>query len=593
MTIELKNIAKSYKTQVIKKLSYKFESNKIYVIKGVSGCGKTTLLNIIGGIDTTFNGEIETDFENTKLLDETSYIFQNSLLLSNISILENLQLINNNFDKITTLCEQLNILDLIYKYPNQISGGERQRVAIARALLQSPKIILADEPTASLDEQNSINIAKTIAMLKSKNKIIIIATHEDYFDEFADEIIYLNYGLIEKIDKKTSLATRREFNIEPLTSNATKINPKFSVFKFIVKRHPKLLKFTSLCPLILVFIIIMLMSTLQNNFSDEYFRLIKSNYPMDAFPIHQFELERFEYKDDVKLYDFYTASENDINGYHLLNEKDSVFKIKNMIEYGRFPKTNYEILVSQDFISYYFHDNNYATHIDETITFKNTVFVISGIVADLNDDRVESNLSADVYYRHNVNSNSIFIPYDTIKKIGIKNDSIIKIGIYDGLSDSPQILESLKKSLENGSPNQYYSNIDDAQTTINIITTVFSVILIVCFVMFCIFMISIIQTELFYRKKELGFLQIFGLKKEWIVKTLLQEYLLKISTSFLISLVCYFAMIIIYALLTNEIIIFSFVYTTTIFVLLFTTYLTTAYSSIKKFLKKDIVSLIS
>ncbi|MGI6744943.1 MAG: ATP-binding cassette domain-containing protein [Acutalibacteraceae bacterium] len=590
MIIELKNISKSYNAQVIKNLSYTFESGKIYVIKGVSGSGKTTLLNIIGGIETDFDGEIITDFNNAKTFGSASYIFQNSLLLSNITVLENLLLIKNNSDEIFHLCKELNISELIQKYPEQLSGGERQRIAIVRALLLSPKILLADEPTASLDQENSVHIAETIAKLRSDDKIIIVATHEHYFDRFADEILYLQYGLIEKSDKLDPDIINAD-NSENKTSS--KSVPKFNYFKYSLRRNPKLLSFVSLCPLVLVFLIIMLVSTFQNNFSDEYFRSIKLGYPMDTVSIHQFELERFPYKDKVKLYDNYTASENSINAYYLLSEKDSVFKIKNMIAFGTFPATDHEVLASRDFVSCYFGDEDYKSHIGEKIVFKNVPFTISGILADFDNGEVESNLFTDIYYQRKIFENPVFIPYDTIKLIGEKQDTDIIMAVYDGLADNSEALEALKGALENGAPNQFYSNIENAQMTIDIITIIIYIILFICYIISCIFMVSIIQTELFYRKKELGFLQIFGLRKKQITKILFVEYLLKISVSFIIAIMCYVIAVLLYGVFAKNFIFFNLILILIIIAALFSVYLWTVYFSIRRFLKKSILSLIS
>ena len=196
MTVELKNISKSYASPVIKHLSYTFESGKIYVIKGVSGCGKTTLLNLIGGIDKDFDGEI---IGNDA---DVSYIFQSSLLISKISVKDNLLLIKNDPDKISELAKSFGIYELLSKTPDKLSGGERQRAAIVRALLNDPKILLADEPTASLDGTNSENIAAMIAGLRDSDRMIIIATHGHCFDKYADEIINLNYGVIERVKKQ-------------------------------------------------------------------------------------------------------------------------------------------------------------------------------------------------------------------------------------------------------------------------------------------------------------------------------------------------------------------------------------------------------
>ncbi len=204
MILSIKNIEKEYDRPVLKKISYTFTSGKIYVIKGVSGCGKSTLLNILGGIETVFSGEILLNGENLAkktdaLRNICGYIYQQSLLLSGITVRDNLLLIRNDKERVEAMCKELGLSMLLNKLPDELSGGERQRVAIVRALLNNPRILLADEPTASLDDCNSMKIAETIANLRSENRIIIVATHEHCFDELADEIINLRYGVMDDI----------------------------------------------------------------------------------------------------------------------------------------------------------------------------------------------------------------------------------------------------------------------------------------------------------------------------------------------------------------------------------------------------------
>jgi len=195
MKIILKKINKSYDRVVLKDVSYVFESGKLYVIKGVSGCGKSTLLNIIGGLEKEYDGEVGIEEGKVK----TGYIFQYSMLLSGLTVMENLLLIKKGKEQILSLAKLFDIENLLNKFPETLSGGERQRVAVIRTLLINPNMLLADEPTASLDEANSQLISDTIAGLKDRDIVIIVATHEHYFDKYADEIIDLNYGSIKKV----------------------------------------------------------------------------------------------------------------------------------------------------------------------------------------------------------------------------------------------------------------------------------------------------------------------------------------------------------------------------------------------------------
>ena len=196
MEIQLKNLSKTYEKTVLDGLNYTFESGKLYVIKGVSGCGKTTLFNVIGGIDPEYEGEVIMPKKC-----RTAYIFQQSLLLSSLTVRENLLLIHPNQKKVESLSKALGIHDLLDRLPESLSGGERQRAAIVRALLTGPNILLADEPTASLDGKNAEAVTRMIAGLRTEERVILVATHDAYFDPYADEIIELDYGTLGAITK--------------------------------------------------------------------------------------------------------------------------------------------------------------------------------------------------------------------------------------------------------------------------------------------------------------------------------------------------------------------------------------------------------
>ncbi len=127
MKVTVKNIEKKYDKPVLKSISHSFEGGRLYVIKGVSGCGKTTFLNILGGIDGVYDGEILIDDRKCKSVDElrniTGYVFQNSLLLSGMSVMDNLLLICNNRERVTKLCKEFGVESLTDKYPQELSGG--------------------------------------------------------------------------------------------------------------------------------------------------------------------------------------------------------------------------------------------------------------------------------------------------------------------------------------------------------------------------------------------------------------------------------------------------------------------------------------
>ena len=222
--IQIKNLSKNYnsKTRVLKNLSFNFKSGKTYALTGPSGSGKSTLLNLISLIDKPSSGSIKIDNTNINFSSNNTndkirsnkigIVYQDKNLLSDFTILENVYLarlaINGNKNKALHeakyLLEKVGLVKRINHFPSQISGGEAQRVAISRAIINSPKIILADEPTGSLDTKNAKLIFKLLLQHKINNRTIIFATHNRYFANMADCKIELIDGKMKIINGRIS-----------------------------------------------------------------------------------------------------------------------------------------------------------------------------------------------------------------------------------------------------------------------------------------------------------------------------------------------------------------------------------------------------
>ena len=215
--IRIFNVSKYYKNKKIKifnKINFVFKKNKIYSLIGPSGSGKSTLLNLLSLIDAPSSGSIfinknkisfNQKIKNDNIrADKIGIIYQENNLLKDFTALENvflarLALNNNELNAINDAKKVLRTLGLnkrINHFPSELSGGETQRVAIARALINQPKILLADEPTGSLDKKNAKQIFKLLLKLKNKNRVIIFATHNMYFANMADCKLQLNNGKI-------------------------------------------------------------------------------------------------------------------------------------------------------------------------------------------------------------------------------------------------------------------------------------------------------------------------------------------------------------------------------------------------------------
>ena len=196
--LELKNISKSYLSkvgnfQVIKKLNLSVDHNQNIFLFGPSGCGKSTLLNLISGLDSSDSGEIYFDGKLVKnhfdlLKDDIGIIFQDHYLISELNIFDNIKLKSNDIRKIEKILSYFNLSQFKFKYPNQLSNGQKQRVCVARSLVNSPKLLIADEPTSYLDKENA-NLVINLILNSSKkfNLSTIIASHDISFRPLFDK----------------------------------------------------------------------------------------------------------------------------------------------------------------------------------------------------------------------------------------------------------------------------------------------------------------------------------------------------------------------------------------------------------------------
>ena len=193
---------------------------KITAIYGPSGCGKTSLLSIISGLDSQYQGNLYFKNQNMRDFSERDltyfrkahigFVFQNFNLISHQSVLENVKMplyVKNMTDKeMAEIAERelsrLGIGDFIKKNVNQLSGGRKQRVAIARALVNNPEMIVADEPTGSLDSQSQENVLDIFKELAEAGKTVIIVTHNPEVADYADVVIKMKDGeVVETIEK--------------------------------------------------------------------------------------------------------------------------------------------------------------------------------------------------------------------------------------------------------------------------------------------------------------------------------------------------------------------------------------------------------
>lgn len=221
--IEFKDVCKKYEMgevtiNALDKVNFEIEKGELVVIVGPSGAGKTTALNLLGGMDNVTSGSIKiddediTEFKGKKLIkyrrEDIGFVFQFYNLVGNLTALENVELateICKHSLKPKSILKSVGLDKRLNNFPSQLSGGEQQRVAIARAIAKDPKLLLCDEPTGALDYNTGKQILKLLQDTARNNKMtVIIITHNSAIAPMADKIIYFKNGTVEniKINKK-------------------------------------------------------------------------------------------------------------------------------------------------------------------------------------------------------------------------------------------------------------------------------------------------------------------------------------------------------------------------------------------------------
>ncbi|WP_415291125.1 ABC transporter ATP-binding protein [Candidatus Pelagibacter sp. Uisw_136] len=222
--ISLKNISKSFsnnrKINVLKKINYSFIKGKIYSLVGPSGSGKSTLLNVLSMIDKPTTGSLligntPVNFNDNSKNDKVrsskiGIIYQQNNLLPDFTALENVYLAGlaltndkmNSINRAKKIIKTMGLSSRESHFPSELSGGEMQRIAMARALINEPEIILADEPTGSLDHTTAKEVFNVLYKLKNKSRLIIYATHNRFFANMADCKLEMIDGNIRTINAR-------------------------------------------------------------------------------------------------------------------------------------------------------------------------------------------------------------------------------------------------------------------------------------------------------------------------------------------------------------------------------------------------------
>ena len=215
--ITIKDLEKIYRTEEVEtvalnKMELEVREHEFVAIMGPSGCGKSTLLNILGMLDEPtsgsfiFNGIEVAKFNENKRSDlrkaNIGFVFQSFNLIDELTVFENVELplVYNNIkaaDRKRMVEEALESVQMMHRrnhFPSQLSGGQQQRVAVARAVVNSPKLILADEPTGNLDSKNGLEVMQLLTSLNEKGTTIVMVTHSEHDSRYAHRIVHMLDG---------------------------------------------------------------------------------------------------------------------------------------------------------------------------------------------------------------------------------------------------------------------------------------------------------------------------------------------------------------------------------------------------------------
>ncbi len=609
--IKINKLSRTFDFKVLDNIDCEFECGKIYILKGISGSGKTTLLNILAGLDNGYTGECSycgkdlkkmTKRENKQYRNGIGYILQDSLLIHHMNVIDNLRFIEDNNQKILYLAKKFGVEHLLYKMPYQLSGGERQRFSLIRSLLGNSKVILADEPTSSLDMKNSMLFASYLNELRQNNKILIIATHKNIYDTIADKIYNIQFGKLKEIKGKVkNTKTIENKKNSALLGTEFKFNLKYNL-KYLILRAKKNKSIILNIFLVLLFVLLFFSLAIRFNFKNEYIQYNMNKYPYNVLSLTERD---YKYLEEliVRKYDEYVVFADNYNGYVLPNKEDSNLNIPGIIKYGSFPQLDNEILINNEFANLYFPNEKLEKVINKQIEVNGNNFIISGIVMKDVNNYFEV-YGCNPYYKNinkggynEISSPAIFIPYNTIIKIGKKIESNIslKLVVIDkeitaDLYNNKIFTEANKPVL--GNYRSWENKIDSVSKDANFIANIFLLLLLFISIVSILFVSNKIGLDLYYRKKELGYLQLFRLSKTRIFFIYVGEYLLNIIKPLFISLILYnIFCLLIYQL--YEFNLFLNIEINIILVLAILIYCVTIITiPMLKYMKKDIIELI-
>jgi putative ABC transport system permease protein len=535
--LKVANVKKSYyitktlKQEVLKGINVEFKSGDLVALLGESGCGKSTLINILGGLDEDYTGSVVIKDEfirdfNEKQMDDyrkkrVGLIFQNYNLIPHLTIKENVEIamtisdINEKVssDRAIDLLKMMGLDNFASKYPSQLSGGQKQRVAIARALANNPTIILADEPTGSLDPESAELIMKILKKIAESGKLVIIVTHSEKVANECGRILKMEDGKIvsDKQINKLHIDSKRDKEIVP-KSIKTKEVMKLS-YKNVKKNKSRslLVSIGMAIGMAAVMLILCLSSGLTGYVNSVYAQNLQSLQIVatSSSTIKSTTIDDINNLSGIKsITQSYTTSGTatfDDNSLAITNINIYLDNFYPSMIYGEFNNDDEHIIVNETFA------NNYKSKLGIESLIECVGKSIS-VSKNSSKTLIISGIYDDVY--SNSDKNNVYITENTMKTL-VNTTSLSTNVVYVTASDVSYVT-ALKSDLQkmgftvDSEENQASSvlNYIDIGTKVLIAISIISLV-VSALMIFIILYISVTE-----RTKEIGILRAIGSRKK-------------------------------------------------------------------------------
>lgn len=575
MLLELKNVKKSYKLaannsfEALRGVSVSFEKGELVSVIGESGSGKSTLMNLVGGLDLDFKGQINLNGSNIREFKEKEldkyrknkigFIFQSFNLIPHLTVLDNVTIacILSNVKKkeriirAESILAEVGLKDQMHKKPNQLSGGQMQRVAIARALINEPDIILADEPTGSLDSKTSEQILDIIKKIANKGKLVIMVTHSEKVAAKSSRVITISDGLIikDEVNEKTEIVKEEVENISKEKQNLSFFSSLKLAFKNMKEKMSRNILVSIGASIGIMSVVLMLSlgngvekymtDTMQGYVNPLVVEVNKKAEETNAnenlpgpgakmmlsttTPFEQEEIDEIKNIPNVdrveEAYNITSLNSNTVKygdktaTIMVLGTVSSNITSENIKE-GSMPKSN-EILIDQKTKDMIGEDV-----IGKKITLEITIdkkkfsseFLVSGIYGGTSTGQIAA-------------LNTIYINYSDLKELASENDYEIKPTTFYLVTSDSQYTEEIKTKIEEmgyeGSKQEQMLGMFTEM--IDIVTYVLAAVSGVSLIVSAIMILVVLYISVVERTKEIGVLKAIGARRKDIKRIFTAE----------------------------------------------------------------------